>query len=52
MSEGLKDLNSKVVEVEIRDDGKVLWVHADEGISALRISGIEDLRVIDHREDK
>jgi hypothetical protein len=36
------------VEVEIREDGKVLWVHVD-GVSVLRICQIDRLEVNDHR---
>lgn len=38
------------VEVEIRGDGKVLWVNID-GECALRVCQIPELTIIDHRDD-
>lgn len=43
---------SELVQVEIRDDGKVLWVHTAEGMTVLRICQIEQLDIVDHRSDK
>jgi hypothetical protein len=41
----MKDITNPVgVEVEIRDDGKVLWVNTENGC-VLRICGIKDLKV-------
>lgn len=38
------------VQIEIRPDGKVLWVNVD-GITVLRICKIPDLIIEDHRND-
>lgn len=40
----------KVVEVEIRHDGKVVWIHV-EGITVLRACRVGELTITDHRED-
>lgn len=39
------------VEVEIRADGTVLWVH-HQGITVLRICRISNLIINDHREER
>lgn len=39
---------AKIVEVQIRTDGKVLWVNVD-GICALRVCNIENVSVDDMR---
>lgn len=36
-------------EVEVRADGKVLWVHVD-GITVLRICQMPGLTITDHRK--
>ena len=36
------------VQVQIRDDGKVLWVHVD-GITVLRICRIPNFELVDDR---
>lgn len=48
--ENLKDITAPKlgVQVEIRADGKVLWVHVD-GITELRICQIEGLEIVDNR---
>lgn len=38
------------VEIEIRHDGKVVWVHV-EGVTKLRACRIVNLQVIDHRNE-
>jgi hypothetical protein len=40
----------KIVEVEIRNDGKVLWINVD-GKCELRACRIEELVLTDHREE-
>lgn len=37
------------VEIEIRDDGKVIWIHVD-GITALRICQVPLIVMTDHRD--
>jgi len=39
------------VEIQIRDDGKVIWVNVD-GICVLRACRITNLQVMDYRETK
>jgi len=39
------------VQIEIRDDGTVIWIHV-EGSTRLRICKIKNLQVLDHRGDK
>lgn len=41
----------KLVQIEIRADGQVIWVHVD-GITALRVCRPELLVVTDHRPSK
>lgn len=36
------------VEIQIRNDGKVIWVHVD-GVTVLRICQIPELRISDAR---
>ena len=38
----------EVIEIEIRDDGKVIWVHTQEG-TVLRVCRIGKLILTDHR---
>ena len=42
---------AKLVEIEIRDDGKVLWVHVN-GQTETRICSIETLKITDHRPNQ
>lgn len=39
---------AEIVDVEIRDDGKVLWVNTERGC-VLRICRIKNVEVIDRR---
>jgi hypothetical protein len=39
------------VQVEIRADGQVLWVHVD-GITVLRICRLPGIEVIDNRQEQ
>jgi len=50
--ENLKDITAPKlgVQVEIRADGKVLWVHVD-GITELRICQVEGLEIVDNRPE-
>jgi len=41
-------IGSKCVQVEIRDDGKVLWVNNETGC-VLRICQIKHMEIIDNR---
>jgi len=43
--------DSKVVELVIRDDGKVVWVNVD-GVCRLRVCRIESLVIEDQRKKK
>jgi len=49
----LQDINDpEWVQIEIREDGKVVWVHVD-GISLFRACRIQNQpEVIDHRKKK
>ena len=38
-----------LVEIEIRSDGKVIWIHVD-GFTLLRACRIENLEIKDNRE--
>jgi len=42
------DTNARIVEIEIRDDGKVIWVNTESGC-ILRVSDIRHLSIIDKR---
>jgi hypothetical protein len=44
-------INAKCVNVEIRDDGKVLWINTENGCQ-LRICQIERIQVCDKRKKK
>jgi hypothetical protein len=41
---------SECVQVEIRNDGKVVWINNEEGC-IVRICRIKKIEVIDNRED-
>lgn len=43
------DISSSVVELEIRHDGKVVWLNVN-GATVARISRIEELHINDSRE--
>lgn len=49
MSDLVDIADSKVVEIEIRDDGKVLWVNVD-GVCRLRFYEPGEIIIIDHRK--
>lgn len=52
MSE-MKDITgTKLVEVVIRQDGKVLWVNTEEEGCILRICQIENLELYDKRKER
>ena len=42
---------AKLVEIEIRDDGKVVWLHVN-GATVARICSIETLEITDHRPNQ
>lgn len=45
------DTSSEVVQIEIRSDGAVIWIHDYLGRCICRVSEIKSLEVIDHRND-
>jgi hypothetical protein len=46
---GMKDITgADIVEVLVRNDGKVLWVNV-EGVCVLRVCQIKKIEVIDER---
>ena len=49
MDEPLDITGSKFVQVQIRNDGKVLWVHTAEDMTVLRICQIEQIEIVDER---
>ena len=38
------------LEIEIRADGSVVWIHID-GVTALRVCRVKNLIITDHRTD-
>ena len=40
---------SEFVHIQIRNDGKVIWVHTLEGMTILRVCQIERLEIRDDR---
>jgi len=47
---GMLDVTApEYVEIEIRDDGSVLWIHID-GIAMFRACRIANLEITDRRE--
>ena len=40
---------SEFVQIQIRNDGKVIWVHTLEGMTVLRVCQIERLEIRDDR---
>lgn len=48
----MQDISApRTVEIEIRDDGKVVWVHVD-GQTEFRACRIEVLHITDHRKEQ
>ncbi len=47
----MKDINGGHVQIEVRSDGKVLWVNVN-GILALRIQRFASLEIKDERKKK
>jgi len=45
------EMTSKVIEIVIRNDGKVVWINTDDGCRC-RISKIEGEVHVDDRRDK
>lgn len=49
---GMKDITgARYVTVEIREDGKTLWVNTEDGCE-LRISDIEKIKICDKRKER
>lgn len=46
----LEVFEPEMVNVEIRADGKVLWVCCEDG-TVLRVGAIKNLTITDHRKD-
>lgn len=42
------DYNDAIVEIEIRVDGKVVWLNVD-GTCRARISKVKELHILDYR---
>jgi hypothetical protein len=47
----LLDITGGVVELEIRHDGKVVWLNVN-GATVARVCRIEELHITDNREAK
>jgi DNA-binding protein YbaB len=43
-------MTARIVEIEIRDDGKVVWVHIN-GQTEFRACEIEEVHITDNRKE-